>query len=57
VARADVPGVPDRPDRRPGVFQAIELGKPNAWSNPAVVKALGDIQQLARAGAFQSGYD
>jgi raffinose/stachyose/melibiose transport system substrate-binding protein len=60
VARADVPGIPDRPDRRsggPGVFQAIELGKPNAWSNPAVVKALGDIQQLARAGAFQSGYD
>jgi hypothetical protein len=36
----------------PGVFQAIELGKPNAWSNPAVVKALSDIQQLARAGAF-----
>jgi hypothetical protein len=22
----------------PGVFQAIELGKPNAWSNPAVVR-------------------
>jgi raffinose/stachyose/melibiose transport system substrate-binding protein len=41
----------------PGVFQAIELGKPNAWSNPAIIKALGDIQQLARAGAFQSGYD
>src|SRR6185437_10932514 len=41
----------------PGVFQAIELGKPNAWSNPAVIKALGDIQQLAKAGAFQSGYD
>src|SRR6266513_1636516 len=34
----------------PAVFQAIELGKPNAWSNPAVIKALGDIQQLARAG-------
>jgi raffinose/stachyose/melibiose transport system substrate-binding protein len=41
----------------PGVFQAIELGKPHAWSNPAVIKALGDIQQLAKAGAFQSGYD
>ena len=41
----------------PGVFQAIELGKPNAWSNPAVIKALGDIQQLAKAGAFQNGYD
>jgi len=36
----------------PGVFQAIELGKPNAWSNPAVIKALGDIQPLAKAGAF-----
>jgi raffinose/stachyose/melibiose transport system substrate-binding protein len=35
----------------PSVFQAIELGKPNAWSNPAVIKALGDIQQLAKAGA------
>src|ERR1019366_646660 len=41
----------------PGVFQAIELGKPGAWSNPAVIKALADIQQLAKAGAFQSGYD
>src|ERR1035441_8865869 len=39
----------------PGVFQAIELGKPGAWSNPAVIKALADIQQLAKAGAFQSG--
>jgi raffinose/stachyose/melibiose transport system substrate-binding protein len=41
----------------PGVFQAIELGKPNAWSNPAIIKALADIQQLAKAGAFQNGYD
>ena len=41
----------------PSVAQDIVLGKPNAWSNPAVIKALTDIQQLARAGAFQSGYD
>jgi len=41
----------------PGVFQAIELGKTGAWSNPAIIKALTDIQQLTRAGAFQNGYD
>jgi raffinose/stachyose/melibiose transport system substrate-binding protein len=41
----------------PGVFQSIELGKAGAWSNPAVIKALADIQQLAKAGAFQNGYD
>ncbi len=41
----------------PGVFQAVELGKAGAWSNPAIIKALADIQQLAKAGAFQSGYD
>ena len=41
----------------PGVFQSIELGKAGAWSNPAIIKALTDIQQLARAGAFQNGYD
>jgi raffinose/stachyose/melibiose transport system substrate-binding protein len=41
----------------PSVAQDIVLGKPNAWSNPAIIKALTDIQQLAKAGAFQSGYD
>jgi raffinose/stachyose/melibiose transport system substrate-binding protein len=41
----------------PTVAQDIVLGKPNAWSNPAITTALTDIQQLARAGAFQSGYD
>jgi raffinose/stachyose/melibiose transport system substrate-binding protein len=41
----------------PGVFQAIELGKPGAWANPAIIKALADIQELAKAGAFQAGYD
>ncbi len=41
----------------PSVFQNIELGKAGAWSDPAIIKALTDIQQLAKAGAFQSGYD
>ena len=34
----------------PSVAQDIVLGKPNAWSNPAIIKALTDIQQLAKAG-------
>jgi raffinose/stachyose/melibiose transport system substrate-binding protein len=41
----------------PGVFQAVELGQAGAWSNPAIITALADIQRLAKAGAFQSGYD
>ena len=44
-------------DRIGGVAQDIVLGKPGAWSDPAVIKALTDIQQLAKAGAFQNGYD
>ena len=41
----------------PGAFDAIEQGKAGAWSSPAVIQALTDIQQLVKAGAFQSGYD
>lgn len=41
----------------PGVAQALQSNKPGAWSDPAVIKALADIQQLVRAGAFQNGYD
>jgi raffinose/stachyose/melibiose transport system substrate-binding protein len=41
----------------PGVFNAIQSGKAGAWSSPAVIQALTDIQQLVRAGAFQKGYD
>ena len=41
----------------PSVAQDLRASKPNAWSNPAIIKALTDIQQLAKAGAFQSGYD
>jgi raffinose/stachyose/melibiose transport system substrate-binding protein len=41
----------------PAVFDAIQSGKHDAWSNPAVVGALTDIQDLVKAGAFQTGYD
>jgi raffinose/stachyose/melibiose transport system substrate-binding protein len=41
----------------PAAFDAIQAGKAGAWSNPAVIQALTDIQQLVRAGAFQNGYD
>ncbi|HLI38397.1 MAG TPA: extracellular solute-binding protein [Streptosporangiaceae bacterium] len=40
-----------------GAVKAILDGKPGAWSSPAVIQALTDIQQLVRAGAFQQGYD
>jgi raffinose/stachyose/melibiose transport system substrate-binding protein len=41
----------------PSVFNAIQAGKKNAWNNPAILKALADIQDLAKAGAFQKGFD
>jgi raffinose/stachyose/melibiose transport system substrate-binding protein len=41
----------------PSVADALQSNSPNAWSNPAVTQALTDIQQLVKAGAFQSGYD
>jgi raffinose/stachyose/melibiose transport system substrate-binding protein len=41
----------------PGVATAIQDGTPSAWNNPAVLQALTDIQQLVKAGAFQTGYD
>jgi raffinose/stachyose/melibiose transport system substrate-binding protein len=41
----------------PAVAQALQSNTPSGWSNPAVTKALTDIQQLAKAGAFQTGYD
>jgi raffinose/stachyose/melibiose transport system substrate-binding protein len=41
----------------PSVADAIQVGTPGAWNNPAVLEALTDIQQLVRAGAFQKGYD
>jgi raffinose/stachyose/melibiose transport system substrate-binding protein len=41
----------------PSVADALQSNTAGAWSNPAVTQALGDIQQLVKAGAFQSGYD
>lgn len=40
----------------PSVAQDLQDNKRGAWSSPAVTKALGYIQQLVKAGAFQSGY-
>jgi raffinose/stachyose/melibiose transport system substrate-binding protein len=40
----------------PQVFNDILAGKPNAWSNPAVIKANTMIQQLVDAGAFEPGF-
>jgi raffinose/stachyose/melibiose transport system substrate-binding protein len=41
----------------PTVADALQSNTAGAWSNPAVVQALADIQQLVKAGAFQNGYD
>ncbi|MBO0816134.1 MAG: extracellular solute-binding protein [Actinobacteria bacterium] len=41
----------------PSVAQDLQANKPGAWSNPAVTTALTYIQHLAKAGAFQTGYD
>jgi raffinose/stachyose/melibiose transport system substrate-binding protein len=40
----------------PSVADALQSNSPGAWSNPAVTKALADIQELVKAGAFQDGY-
>ncbi|XVU27964.1 extracellular solute-binding protein [Actinoplanes sp. CA-054009] len=37
-------------------FQAIADGKPGAWQDPAVVKALEEIQNLVKRGAFGSNF-
>jgi len=36
----------------PETFQAVIDGKPDAWSSPEMIQALGLIQQLVDAGAF-----
>ncbi|HEY1625399.1 MAG TPA: extracellular solute-binding protein [Streptosporangiaceae bacterium] len=41
----------------PSVADALQSNTPGAWSNPAMLQALTDIQQLVKAGAFQNGYD
>jgi raffinose/stachyose/melibiose transport system substrate-binding protein len=40
----------------PKVFQNILDNKPNAWSDPAVTKATGMIQDLIKAGGFADGF-
>ncbi|MBF4590730.1 ABC transporter substrate-binding protein [Curtobacterium sp. VKM Ac-1395] len=40
----------------PQPFQAILDGKPDAWSDPAVIKATTMIQQLIKAGGYANGY-
>ncbi len=40
----------------PAVFNAIAKGEKDAWSNPAVIKALQMCQELAKAGAFEPGF-
>ncbi|MCH6472385.1 ABC transporter substrate-binding protein [Sinomonas terrae] len=40
----------------PDVFKNILANKPNAWSDPAVIKANTMIQQLVDAGAFVNGF-
>jgi raffinose/stachyose/melibiose transport system substrate-binding protein len=41
----------------PQVFLNIQSGKKGAWSNPAVIKALTDIQTMVKDKAFEQGYD
>ncbi len=40
----------------PEVFQAVFDGEKDAWSNPASIKALTEIQKLIKAGGFIKGF-
>jgi len=40
----------------PQVFLNIQDGKKGAWSNPAIIQALTDIQTLVKDNAFEQGY-
>ncbi len=40
----------------PQAFDNVVAGKKNAWSNPAFLKANTMIQQLVKAGGFESGF-
>ena len=40
----------------PQVFLNIQAGQKTAWSNPAVIQALTDIQTLVKDNAFEQGY-
>ncbi len=41
----------------PQVFLNIQDGKKGAWSNPAIIQALTDIQTLVKDNAFEQGYN
>jgi raffinose/stachyose/melibiose transport system substrate-binding protein len=41
----------------PQVFLNIQSNEKGAWSNPAILKALSDIQTLVNGKAFEVGYD
>jgi raffinose/stachyose/melibiose transport system substrate-binding protein len=41
----------------PSVAKGLQDNAAGAWSNPALTKALTDIQALAKAGAFNKGFD
>ena len=41
----------------PQVFLNIQDGQKGAWSNPAIIQALTDIQTLAKDNAFEQGYN
>ena len=41
----------------PQVFLNIQSGKKDAWSNPAIIQALSDIQTLVKDNAFEQGYN
>lgn len=40
----------------PEVFQAVFDGEANAWSNPAAITALGEIQKLVEMDGFVKGF-
>lgn len=40
----------------PEVFQAAFEGQKDAWSNPAAIQALTEMQKLVRAGGFVKGF-
>ena len=41
----------------PQVFLNIQDGQKGAWSNPAIIQALTDIQTLVKDNAFEQGYN
>jgi raffinose/stachyose/melibiose transport system substrate-binding protein len=40
----------------PEVFQAVFDGEADAWSNPASIRALGEVQKLVKADGFVKGF-